>query len=172
MGRNRAARLIERLACLGAVTLGVSRCGGEPATSAPDASTSDSSGVVDGGTAYHEMTPSFFSSFSTATVNAKARGFAGAVFDGRYLYLVPSFNGSFDGLVARYDTTASFSDGASWSTFDTTTVNANAKGYTGAAFDGRYVYLVPYEPTSAVARYDTQASFTDGASWSTFDMTT
>ena len=46
-------------------------------------------------------------------------------------------------------------DPSFWSTFDTTAVSAGAKGFVGAAYDGRYVYLVPYSPeASLAARFD------------------
>jgi hypothetical protein len=121
-----------------------------------------------------------WSTFNVATVNAAARGFYGAVFDGRYLYLVPWLNdvGVFSGVVARYDTQATFTIADSWTTFDTTTVNVDAKGFGGGAFDGRYLYLVPAN-NGIVARYDTTAPFaadggTDGGAvggWTTYDAT-
>ena len=115
--------------------------------------------------------------FDTATINAEAVGFAGGVFDGRYVYLVPSENGgAYDGIVARYDTEAAFDAGAAWETFDTTTINAEAVGFAGGVFDGRYLYLVPsYSGSSwdgVVARYDTEAAFDAGSAWETFDTTT
>jgi hypothetical protein len=114
-----------------------------------------------------------WTTFDTTTLDGgAAKGFAGAAFDGQYVYFVPIFNGAFDGIVTRYDTKASFAAGASWTTFDTTTVNANAKAFAGAAFDGRYLYLVPDNNGGTVARYDTQAAFATAASWSTFDTTT
>jgi hypothetical protein len=122
-----------------------------------------------------------WSTFDLGSVIPNARGFFGGAFDGRYVYLVPlEKDGGYDGVVTRYDTQAPFANAASWSTFDTTSVNSNAKGFAGAAFDGRYVYLVPYTnavsptgnavPDGLVARYDTQAPFTTTASWSTFDL--
>ncbi len=42
----------------------------------------------------------------------------------------------------RYDTSASFAASASWSMFDVQSL-AIGGGVSGAAFDGRYVYLVP-----------------------------
>ena len=115
-----------------------------------------------------------WSIFDTTTVNAGAKGFVGAAFDGRYVYFVPSNNGAPDGIVTRYDTQATFAAGTSWSTFDTTTVNAGAGGFVGAVFDGRYVHFVPAygSPSGIVTRFDTQASFTTSTSWSTFDATT
>jgi hypothetical protein len=112
-----------------------------------------------------------WSAFDLAGVNAGAKGFVGGAFDGRYIYYVPSNNGAPSGLVTRYDTQAPFALAASWTTFNTTTVNAAAKGFSGAAFDGRYLYLVP-ATNGLVTRYDTQAAFGTGASWSTFDATT
>jgi hypothetical protein len=78
--------------------------------------------------------------FDTTSVNANAKGFLGGSFDGRYISLVP---GAYDGVVARYDTRATFTAAASWTTFGITSVNANATGFYGAAFDGRYLYFVP-----------------------------
>ena len=107
--------------------------------------------------------------------------YVGAAFDGRYIYFIPNFQGTAaSGLISRYDTQGSFASAASWSSFDMTTVNPSATGYRGVTFDGRYLYLVPYgnypqlSPNRAqmVARYDTQASFTEAASWATFDTTT
>ncbi len=114
-----------------------------------------------------------WSTFDTTTVSATATGFQGAAFDGRYLYFVPNSNlGGLDGVVVRYDTQAVFTTAESWSTFDMSTVDAGAKGFLGAAFDGRYVYFVPGGANTLVGRLDTKASFTAGSSWSTFDMTT
>jgi hypothetical protein len=115
--------------------------------------------------------PSSWSTFDTATVDASATGFGGAAFDGRYIYLVPAYNGTLDGIVARYDTQSTFTTATSWITFDVASVNANAVSYDGAVFDGRYLYLVPNDSKSLVARYDTQASFGTASSWTIFDTT-
>jgi hypothetical protein len=49
----------------------------------------------------------------------------------------------------------------------------NTKGYIGAAFDGRYVYFVPWNDGTSyhgkVLRYDTQGNFSNSASWSAYD---
>ena len=55
-----------------------------------------------------------------------------------------------------------------WSTFDLTSLTANAQGFFGGAFDGRYVYFVPSTHTLA-SRYDTRANFSSSGSWETFD---
>ncbi len=103
-------------------------------------------------------------------------GFAGAVFDGRYIYFVPHNNGTAaDGEVLRYDTTGAFTTAASWATYDAGSngVGTDPDGYAGAVFDGRYVYFVPYDNGTAkhgeVLRYDTTGSFTTAGSWATFD---
>lgn len=106
-----------------------------------------------------------WSYFNVANVNGGARGFVGGAFDGRYVYMVPYYNG----LVARYDTTGTFASGASYSVFDIAAINANARGYTHAAFDGRYVYFVP-NYNGMVARYDTAQGFGASTSWSIFDI--
>lgn len=116
-----------------------------------------------------------WSVFDAAALSPGARGFAGGVFDGRYVYLVPGDNGSASGLAARYDTQAPFASAGSWTLFDTATVRAGAKGFFGGAFDGRYVYLLPYydtAPHGLLTRYDTRAPFTAAASWTVFDAAT
>jgi hypothetical protein len=117
--------------------------------------------------------------FDVGTVSSHAKGFYGSQFDGRYLYLIQNYDpasGGNEGWVARYDTTLPFNSTTSWSTFDVTTINANARGFEGGEFDGRYIYLVPRTnlgtADGVAARYDTQASFTMATSWSVFDTTT
>jgi hypothetical protein len=108
---------------------------------------------------------------------ATSDGFLGGVFDGRYLYF-PSAKSVAGGdiVVERYDTQAAFDMATSWAQYDISHVDSGAGGFRGAAFDGRYVYLVPYTTSGlfpsaygVVWRYDTQASFTADASWSRFD---
>jgi hypothetical protein len=112
--------------------------------------------------------------FDTASINAASVGYRGGAFDGRYVYLVPFYNSTASmgaGVVARFDSQATFTAAASWATFDTTTVVATAEGYDGAVFDGRYLYFVPHL-TGTVARYDTKAAFAASSSWATFDLLT
>jgi hypothetical protein len=113
--------------------------------------------------------------FDTSTVNANAVSFAGAVFDGRYVYFVPDGGGAnVDALVTRYDPQAPFTSATSWSIFDVTAAGATATGFVGGTFDGQYVYFAPFYGSpgraSVAARYDTHASFGDKASWSVFDV--
>jgi hypothetical protein len=138
-------------------------------------------GTLDGVVARYDTQASFTAStswvtFDTTTVNAYAKGYQGAVFDGRYLYLVPFDISAGVAVVARYDTQGPFASGSSWLTFDVTKVNPNAKGFYGGGFDGRYIYLVPFSNDAGidgiVARYDTQSTFAAVSSWTTFDATT
>jgi hypothetical protein len=50
-------------------------------------------------------------------------------------------------------------------------VTPSAKGFIGSTFDGRYAYFAP-TTTGTIARHDTQASLTDAAAWTTFDLLT
>jgi hypothetical protein len=116
----------------------------------------DTQGAFNAGTSW--------TAFNTSTLSASATGFAGGLFDGRYVYLVP-YGGGTLGLVTRFDTTGSFSDTASWRTFDAAGLDGGAGprpggklgggtvGFRGAVFDGRYAYFVPMAG-SIVLRFD------------------
>jgi hypothetical protein len=111
--------------------------------------------------------------FDLKKVDARAGGFTGAVFDGRFIYLAPYYIPNGQAIAARYDTTLPFETTAAWAVFDPTTIDKNARLFRGAVFDGTHVYFVPNDPTSAVVtRYDTTQSFGDPAAWSTFDLVT
>jgi len=94
---------------------------------------------------YHDMTSSaYWLTYDLGAVSATAKGYQGAAFDGRYVYLAPFTHGTkYDGLTTRYDTQMSFDGSTSWTTFDTASVTPGAQGFSGAVFDGRYIYLVP-----------------------------
>ena len=105
-------------------------------------------------------------------------GFTGGVFDGRFVYFVPTFNGTQDsGEVMRFDTTGVFTNPASWQTFDAPAngVPGDPRGYAGGTFDGRYIYFAPVvrdsgsTPHELVLRYDTISPFGQSTSWATFD---
>jgi hypothetical protein len=95
-----------------------------------------------------------------------------AAFDGRYLYLCPGYQGDpateadLATAVWRYDTQADFDDASSYSVFDLAPMSAGC--FDGAAFDGRYVYLVPLND-GQVVRLDTQGAFDSAAAWQVFD---
>lgn len=112
--------------------------------------------------------------FDMTTVDADAKGFAGGVFDGRYVYLA-GFNNPSRETTIRYDTLADFSTSGSYTSFETTDINANARGYIGMSFDGRYVYYSPFLGSVAhglALRFDSQGTFTNTSDWELFDITT
>jgi hypothetical protein len=120
------------------------------------------------------FSPSSWQFFDTALANDKVGGFGGGAFDGTYVYYVPAGSS----VVVRFDSKLSdFTSVAAWSSFDTSLLSGSAGGFFGGAFDGRYVYFVPGEdednnPQGLLVRYDTQAKFQAPASWSTFDTRT
>jgi len=117
--------------------------------------------------------PTKWSVFDTSTTNPAAVGFYGGVYDGRYLYPVPSHTvpNQSNGLAVRFDTTASFQDASAWTNFNLAVdLDVSAAGYATGAFDGRYVYFAPNATTLAV-RYDTQSgAFGSAGGWSTYDL--
>jgi hypothetical protein len=115
-----------------------------------------------------------WSSFDIESLPGGRGGFLGAAFDGRYVYFAPHADAAgAHGIVVRYDPSALLSTPSSWTTFDTSAMDG-AAGFSGAVFDGRYVYFAPGlaspgGPPSRVTRYDTRAPFDAAAAWSTFD---
>jgi hypothetical protein len=91
-----------------------------------------------------------WSTFDTKVVDTKATGFNGAGYDGRFLYLVPFYNGANSGLLVRYDTADDFSARGSWSAFDIASLNPQATSFAGSVFDGRYLYFAG----KTIARFD------------------
>jgi hypothetical protein len=124
------------------------------------------------GGAFAFTAASSWSTFDMTTVNGLAENFLGGAFDGRYVYFAPRGGG----VATRLDTTAGpFGSISSWSTYDLTRLFAADAGtplYAGAAFDGRFVYLVPTgSGFDSLTRYDTLSTFTADCGWSTFDLT-
>jgi hypothetical protein len=113
-----------------------------------------------------------WTTFDTTKVDADSKGFIGAEYDGRYLYLVPNGPTS---KVTRFDTTASLSfssAGPAWTTFDTVAnVDANAKGFSGGTYNGQTLFLAP-NTNGLVVSYDTTTAFEIPTNWSKFDTTT
>ncbi|MDF7823028.1 hypothetical protein P4B35_03315 [Pontiellaceae bacterium B12227] len=107
-------------------------------------------------------------------VGEEANGYSGAVFDGRFLYFVPFFNGEYHGEVLRLDSEAEFGSTNAWTAFDpgSNGVGTDPDGYDGGVFDGRYVYFSPYHNGTAshgeVLRLDTQGDFNTTNAWSTY----
>ena len=108
------------------------------------------------------------------------RGFFGAVFDGRYVYYVPEYDGADGhGRVLRFDTHGDFKDPKRWSAYDAGhTDGLVTKGFYGAVAAGRYVFFVPRQDNSVrfagnhtrMLRLDTEGDFKDPASWSAYDV--
>ena len=74
-------------------------------------------------------------------------GYSDGVIANNFLYLAPLENGTeFHGEVMRYDLSETFASSSSWSTFDPGLVGVGSvsDSYSGAVFDGRYVYFVPF----------------------------
>lgn len=78
----------------------------------------------------------------------------------------------------------SFTDTGKWTSYHIDNQFPDAEGFAGSAFDGRYLYLVPYAhhpvrlvgttrvPTysGVVVRYDTTSDFGQSGSWKKFDL--
>ena len=106
-----------------------------------------------------------------------ARGFFGAVSDGRYVYFSPQLNGSQDrhGNVLRYDSFGEFNDPGSWEAYDAgCTDGLNTKGYYGVVHAGDHVYFIPRTDGvtlhSRILRYDCRGPFQDAGSWQAYDI--
>jgi hypothetical protein len=105
--------------------------------------------------------------------------FGGAIYDGRYLYLIPADANIHSSYMARYDTQGTLTSASSWTKVDLTSASilnsSNYKGFKGGVFDGRYIYLAPAHNGTVysgyVVRYDTQGSFTSNtnSSWQAVD---
>jgi hypothetical protein len=150
-------------------------------------------GVFHGHTLRYDLLGSFTSAASwqaydaSSTNGLNTRGYAGNVFDGRYVYYVPYANNSAGDIlrharVLRYDTQGAYTAGTSWDAYNagaTSPIPANSisLGYDGAVWDGsRYVYFVPYGDQSGTnpwaLRYDTQndASFQTAGNWAVYNV--
>ena len=113
---------------------------------------------------------SSYSVYDTTSVDANAKFYISATFDGRYMYL----NSVFSGIFLRYDTSASFTTSTSYTYYNTQLVNANSVNFWGIICDSRYVYFVPNNSGTSgqITRYDTTLSFTSSSSYTFFDTTT
>ena len=121
-----------------------------------------------------------FSAYDAGTTDSlNTRGYFGAVFDGRYIYFCPirdqQDRGSVHGRVLRCDTQGEFNDPAAWEAYDASyTDDLHSAGFYGGAFDGRYVYFIPWTNPQGRhhanwLRYDTLGAFADPQSWTACD---
>ncbi len=113
-----------------------------------------------------------YSYYDLHNVHPALAGFSTGVFDGRYIYMAGTNNGTaYVGVVTRYDTTKTFNDAGSYEAFDTTQITTTSRRLGNAMYDGRYVYFLAASTLSGtITRYDTAGSFTDPASYSYFDL--
>ena len=119
--------------------------------------------------------PAAWEAFDPARLPGHPLGMCvGAVFDGRWIYFTPYAHST----VVRYDSESPFGDPASWQAFEAAGVGGlRTRGYDGAAFDGRFVYFIPFwegeDPGlgfhARTLRYDTSRPFEDPASWQAGD---
>jgi hypothetical protein len=147
---------------------------------APDAEAPDAEAPEAGAVAGLGFTnPAAWQTFNVGTVNDAGIGFSGTVFDGKAVYFIPTSNnvymnevhGGASGILARYLTDGGFTNHTAWQTFDLTYVNGFAADFVGAAFDGRYIYLVP-AGYGVTVRFDTSSAAIDaGAAWESYDIT-
>lgn len=115
-----------------------------------------------------------WSTFDCAELNAACRGFTDAIYDGRYVTLIPFCNGQHHGHVTRYDTQKPFHEKSSWEYFDITQLNEHCRGFVSGCFDGRYIVFSPYQLDfkthhGCVARFDTLCALDDKNAWQWFD---
>jgi hypothetical protein len=111
---------------------------------------------------------------STMPSNSELYGFHGAVYDGHYVYFVPSRGTA----VVRYDTGGAFNQSSSWSAYELATLIGpdasvdDTSHFSTGMFDGRYVYFVPaFNKFGVVVRYDTASPFGLPCAWSAYDLT-
>lgn len=119
---------------------------------------------------------SAWNGFDASTLGTGSGGttqtYGGAVYDGRYVYFIPSTSPAF----VRYDTRgAGFTTASAWTELILTGTTA---AYTGGVYDGhKYIYFAPYQgadgnASGVIARFDTtQGTFTNAA-FTYFDTTT
>jgi hypothetical protein len=115
-----------------------------------------------------------FDTFDMTTVNKNAAAFRGAAFDGQYVYFAPTGLGGAHAVVTRFDSHGMLANQGAWSAFDLTMLPSAVGHFFGAAFDGRFVYFVPWGTTNAgpnglLVRYDSTSPFSAASSWSAFD---
>ena len=137
--------------------------------------------------------PSSWEMFDLESIDPQAVGYQGGAYDGRYVYLTPLLNNTqgWHGRAARFDTLQPFKTATSWQIFNLDTLDGGVipsqmpdsgyvprVGYSGAGFDGRYVYFAPYGSSLPetyhgwVARYDSTKPFDASGSWSFYNVAT
>ena len=88
-------------------------------------------------------------------VGLEPRGFTGGMFDGRFVYFIPTKKDPdlFTGEFMRYDSTRPFEDPSSWECFRPAAEGMLSRfgvGFHTAAFDGTYLYAIPFRSTATI----------------------
>ena len=83
----------------------------------------------------------YYTLFDMTAISSGCKGYAGAAYDGRYIYFSPADASS--STIVRFDTTLSFRAVSSYTTLDLS-VFGSCSGYIGCIFDGRSIYFAPY----------------------------
>lgn len=105
------------------------------------------------------------------TSGLNTKGYYGAVHTGDFMYFIPRTDGkTHHSRMLRYDARRDFQNPKSWEAYDIGPVVS----YQSAAYDGRYLYLVPgYEADGSesgkAVRCDTQGAFQDPKSYDVYD---
>jgi hypothetical protein len=107
---------------------------------------------------------------SLSTIVSSAVGFAGTAFDGRYVYVAENDSDTL-GMVARYDPSSAFGAASSWKLFATMPLAGTEMDFSGAVFDGRYIYFIP-GIYGLLARYDTTLALDAPSAWVIVAMST
>jgi hypothetical protein len=122
---------------------------------------------------------SSYTFYDLSNINLACKGFWGGLYHNGYIYFCPNtYNGSqYSGYIVRYNTSLSFTDLASYETFNLATIDANLKGFSGIVSAGSFIYFIPYQNAAGVAHgnfvlYDTGGDFTNAASYNFLDLTT
>jgi hypothetical protein len=116
--------------------------------------------------------PSAWSSYEIDTLPNAPKTFAGAVYDGHFIYLVPHTGH----ITLRYDSSKGLT-GSAFTELDMSTVlpayDGGAISFNAGAFDGRFVYYMPaYDSGHEIVRYDTLSPFTAPCAWEALDLST
>ena len=98
-----------------------------------------------------------WATFAPTQISASASSFQGGVYDGTYVYFIPS--GGDATALLRYDPKGNFDVAESWSTVDLSTIGGSHYGGAGAVFDGRYLSIVPVTGGYDALQYDTKRAF-------------
>jgi len=141
---------------------------------------SNDKGVFHGNVTRYDATSEFqhansWESFDLSDLNNQATGFVDAFFDGQFIYFIPYHSTHHHGLVARYNTQQPFDKTDSWTFFDLVkNLDPNCRGFVSGTFDGRYLYLAPYQCSwtqynGRMVQFDTKKDFTNVSNWKMFN---